>query len=61
MLEFLSANAGTIAVVLILTVLVAFAVRKIIADRRAGKHSCGGNCGGCPLSGQCKKENPEGR
>ena len=57
MFSFITENVGTIAVSLILLILVALAVRKIIADRREGKHSCGGNCGGCPMSGQCKKEN----
>lgn len=55
MFSFVADNIGTIAVSLILLILVALAVRKIIADRRAGKHSCGGNCGGCPMSGQCHK------
>ena len=55
MFSFISENAGTIAVSLILLILVALAVRKIAADRKAGKHSCGGNCGGCPMSGQCER------
>ena len=55
MLSYISDNAGTIVVCLILVILVTLAARKIVADRRAGKHSCGGNCGGCPMSGQCER------
>ena len=56
MLSYIFDNAGTIAVSLILLVLVVLAIRKIASDRRAGKHSCGGNCGGCPMSGQCERK-----
>ncbi|MBO7632476.1 MAG: FeoB-associated Cys-rich membrane protein [Lachnospiraceae bacterium] len=56
MFSFIADNIGTIAVSLILLILIALAVQKIIADRKAGKHSCGGNCGGCPMSGQCHQE-----
>ena len=55
MFSFVADNIGTIAVSLILLILVVLSVRKIVVDRRAGKHSCGGNCGGCPMSGQCHK------
>ena len=56
MFSFISENAGTIVVSLLLLILVVLAVRKIALDRKAGKHSCGGNCGGCPMSGQCERK-----
>ena len=53
MLGFLEAHTGTIIVLLVLVFLVFLAIRRIVKDRRAGKHSCGGNCGCCPMSGSC--------
>ncbi len=62
MLAWLQANLLTILVSLILLTLVALIVRRLILDKRAGKHvcggscgSCGGGCGGCPMHGQCHK------
>ena len=56
MLGFLTAHFGTIIVLLILAFFVFLAIRCIVKDRRAGKHSCGGNCGSCPMGGMCEKE-----
>lgn len=56
MLGFLEAHTGTIVVLLVLVFLVFIAIRRIVKDRRAGKHSCGGNCGSCPMGGMCEKE-----
>ena len=56
MFSYIADNAGTIAVSIILLILVVLAVRKIAADRKAGKHSCGENCGVCPMSGQCERK-----
>lgn len=60
MFAWLQANLGSIVVVLFLIVLVALIVRRLILDRKAGKHicggscgSCGGGCGGCPMQGKC--------
>ena len=60
MFLWLKANLATIVVALILLVVVVLIVRRLILDKRAGKHicggscgSCGGGCGGCPMQGRC--------
>ncbi|MBO4419774.1 MAG: FeoB-associated Cys-rich membrane protein [Oscillospiraceae bacterium] len=61
MLSWLQANLGSIVVVLVLLGVVALIVRRLILDKKAGKHICGGSCGscgggcsGCPMQGQCR-------
>lgn len=51
--EWLHDNIANILIVTGVVMLVFFAVRKIISDKRAGKCPCGGDCSGCALSGQC--------
>ena len=51
MLEFLQNNWGSLvggAVVLAVVVLI---VIKLVRDKKAGRYTCGGNCGSC---GACK-------
>ena len=59
MLLWLSANWGTLLVAAILAAAIYAAVRKIVSDKRAGRHlcggSCGGNCSGCAGCGACHK------
>ena len=62
MFAWLKAKLLTILVALILLAVVVLIVRRLILDKRAGKHicggscgSCGGGCGGCPMHGQCHK------
>ncbi len=40
-------NLPTIIVFAVVCILLALAVWKLISDRKHGKMSCGGNCGGC--------------
>ncbi|MCD8120149.1 MAG: FeoB-associated Cys-rich membrane protein [Lachnospiraceae bacterium] len=47
MLNWLTANYGSIIVFLILCVIVFFVIRSMVLDRRSGRHSCGGSCAGC--------------
>ena len=49
MLEWLTANAATIIISLVLLAAVCLIVRKLVKDKRSGKGgcSCGGNCGSC--------------
>ena len=56
-------NFATIIVAAIIAVLVFAAVRKIRKDRKAGIHSCGGNCSGCAMGQMCAGESTpdEGR
>ena len=60
MLTWLQTNIGSIVVVLVLLGVVALIVRRLILDKKAGKHICGGSCGscgggcqGCPMAGKC--------
>ena len=50
-------NVGSIVVALFLLTVVALIVRRLILDKKAGKHICGGSCGGgcngCPMQGKC--------
>ena len=50
-MEWLAANMGTIVVSFILAAIVIWDIRKLISDKKKGKHSCGMNCPGC--SGSC--------
>ena len=60
MLSWLQENIGSVVVVLILLGVVALIVRRMVLDKKAGKHICGGSCGscgggcqGCPMAGNC--------
>ena len=60
MISWLQTNIGSIVVVLVLLAIVALIVRRLVMDRKAGKHICGGSCGscgggcqGCPMAGKC--------
>lgn len=53
MLEFISANIGTIAVALVTAAIIAAAAITLIRDKRAGKSHCECSCGGCPNSELC--------
>ena len=60
MISWLQMNIGSIVVVLFLLGVVALIVRRLILDKKAGKHicsgscgSCGGGCQGCPMAGKC--------
>ena len=62
MLLWLKANLATIAVSVVLLVVVVTIVRKLIRDKKAGRHLCGGDCSvcggacsGCAMQKQCRK------
>lgn len=59
MTAFLWNNMGTILTGLILLVILAFAVRCIIRDRKAGKSICGGNCAACAGCAAGRPVSPE--
>ena len=46
-------NSATIIVVIIIATLALAAVRKIVKDKKAGIHHCGGNCSGCTMNSMC--------
>ena len=63
MLPWLQANLASILVGLVLLAVIALIVRRLVLDKKAGKHICGGSCGscgggcqGCPMQGQCHRK-----
>ena len=61
MIAFLTKNAVTIIVVLILAALVFLAVRKMVKDKKAGIGPCGQRCENCPKmkNGSCNDGSAE--
>ncbi|MBP3581258.1 MAG: FeoB-associated Cys-rich membrane protein [Clostridia bacterium] len=55
MLEFLSANIGTVIVFVVLAIIVCAIIYKMYCDKKKGKSSCGCNCGSCPMANECHK------
>ena len=53
MLQWISANIGTILISLVLLAVVALITRSMMRDKKQGKSSCGGNCAGCAACGAC--------
>ncbi|MDO5132135.1 MAG: FeoB-associated Cys-rich membrane protein [Eubacteriales bacterium] len=49
-------NLGTFVVILLLILIVFFAVRSIVRDKKAGRSSCGSSCGCCPMGGTCHQQ-----
>ena len=52
-MQIILQNLGTVAVCFILAVVIAVIVFGIYRDKRAGKSSCGGSCGACPMRDTC--------
>ena len=66
MLQWMSANGGTILISLALAGIVALIIRSLLRQKRQGKSSCGCNCAHCAMHGAChttrqarRAENPE--
>ena len=55
MFQWISENAGTILVTILLIALVFGIAVSLRRDKKQGKSSCGANCGCCPMSGSCHK------
>ncbi|MGN0623603.1 MAG: FeoB-associated Cys-rich membrane protein [Oscillospiraceae bacterium] len=55
----MGAYIGTVAVALILVVIVGAVIYKMVSDKRKGKSSCGCNCGCCPNSSLCHRQQNE--
>lgn len=53
MFAWLSANLGTILIVLALTLIVTGVLVKLCRDKKKGKSSCGAGCAHCAMSGTC--------
>ena len=54
MLQWLSANIGTILIGGALLAVVLLIVRYLLRQRKAGKSSCGAGCAHCAMHGQCR-------
>ena len=57
MFAWLSANIGTIIVLVILVCIVGLVICSMKKDKKNGKSSCGcgSGCSSCPMSGKCHK------
>lgn len=54
MLEFLQNNWGSFAVGAVVLAVIVLIVMKLVRDKKAGRYTCGGNCGSCgACSGNC--------
>ncbi len=53
MLEWILQNLTSLAVLLVVIIIIALVVIKMITDKKRGKSSCGGHCGGCPMKENC--------
>ncbi len=53
MLQWFSANAGTLVLCILLLAVVALIVRSLLRQRKQGKSSCGCNCSHCAMHGSC--------
>ena len=56
MLSWLSANIGTVLIVIHLLLIVIGIVVKLRRDKKKGVSSCGGNCAHCAMSGTCHRK-----
>ena len=54
-MRWIAENAGTVLIILALLILVARIVTVLRRDKKAGKSSCGCQCGSCPMAGACHK------
>ena len=54
MLEFLQNNWGSFALGAVVLAVIELIVMKLVRDKKAGRYTCGGNCGSCgACSGHC--------
>ena len=54
MIAFLTANAGTIAVLIVVLCVVGLIIRQLRKDKKCGRGFCGNNCAHCAASGNCE-------
>lgn len=53
MLQWISANIGTILISLVLLAVVVLIIRDLAGKRKQGKSSCGCDCSNCAACGAC--------
>ena len=56
MFAWLSANIGTILIVLVLLAVVIGIIVKLRKDKKKGVSTCGGNCAHCAMHGTCHQK-----
>lgn len=56
MFAWISENLLTVITIAAVALMIFFAVRQLVKDRKKGCHSCGGSCGSCPMCGSCGKK-----
>ena len=56
MFAWLSANIGTILIVLVLLAVVIGIIVKLRKDKKKGVSTCGGNCAHCAMHGACHQQ-----
>lgn len=56
MLQWFSANAGTLVLCILLLAVVALIVRSLLRQRKQGKSSCGCGCAHCAMHGSCHSQ-----
>ena len=54
MLQWLTANLGTILISAVLLAVVILIVVYLLRKKKAGKSSCGAGCAHCAMHGQCR-------
>ncbi len=53
-------TAVDIVIIVVILTAVGLAVRSMIADRKNGKSSCGGNCSACGICASCTSSEKNG-
>ncbi len=53
MIAWIQANIASIAVMAVVILLLALAIRRIVLDKIHHTNTCGGNCGGCSGCSGC--------
>ena len=56
MLSWLTDHVATIVISLVLVLIVTAIVVNLVKGKKKWKHSCGGNCGCCPMRDPCHKQ-----
>ena len=51
MLTWISVNLINIALIAVIVLITGLLIRSMIRDKKAGNHSCGGNCASCGACG----------
>ncbi len=56
MIQWLSANIGTLIAGALLIAVVCAAAASVIKDKKKGRSTCGSNCAHCAMAGSCHRK-----